>query len=104
MQPPRRREVQPRGVPPYLQKHRRKSFQPRGFLCDPQSISKLRRLRDHQTCRIGLTERLHSQRIGKAGLAEDFRGSDPQHRGRFDFKSRFYERQHEASHGCRVAC
>ena len=47
MQPPRRREVQPRGVAADFEEHRREPLQPRGFLGDPQRIRKLRRLRDH---------------------------------------------------------
>jgi predicted Zn-dependent protease with MMP-like domain len=103
VQPPRRREVQPRRIAADFEKHRREPFQPRGFLGNPQRVHELRRLRDHQPGRVDPIEGLHPRRVGKAGLAEDFRGPDPQQRHRLGVKDGTHERQDEAGRSRSVA-
>ncbi|RUX44945.1 hypothetical protein EOA33_25420 [Mesorhizobium sp. M4A.F.Ca.ET.050.02.1.1] len=104
VQPPRRGEVErPRAAADFEDDggERRHAG---GLLGDPQRVEQPRRLGKQQLFGRDAEQAPQPAGIGKAGLAEDFRGADPQHRqARLPREDQAGKRQGKAGDGSGVA-
>jgi hypothetical protein len=80
VQSSRRGEVELVGTAPDLEKHRRKGFQPRRFLGDPERIPKLAGPGEKDGFRPDAEARMQTRKIREACFMEDIGRADPEKR------------------------